>query len=116
MCRGKFIGKGIQYACFLLRSDGSGAKVVVISPESGSEPINLLERVDVPQVLFLETVKPGNYRTVKGKGYRWAAKADIPRVLRLCRDGINFGKFESADSIFYWNLKKQGFVQVHMSD
>lgn len=116
MCRGRFISDMEHYACLLLPKDGPGFKVAVLSGDPEVEPIHLTHGSFPPHNLFLRTVEPGNYATVKGKGYGSFQDADIPRVLRLRRDGINFGQFESADSIFYWKPKRKQFVQVPMSD
>jgi len=59
--------------------------------------------------------EPGQYKTACGKGY-WECKDDETQILKLKTPGINFFAFESANSIFYWNSRKNEFKRIWMSD
>ena len=60
-------------------------------------------------------VKPGRYEAACGKGY-FDCKPGEPEILRLKRPAIEFFKYESASSIFFWDSKSQKFRQVWTSD
>jgi hypothetical protein len=63
----------------------------------------------------IELAKPGTYATACGKGY-WDCKKGEPEELRLERAGIDFFKYESANSYFVWNAGKKKFDRIWMSD
>lgn len=112
-CSGDFTGIGsTEYAVFLLGESDKTYKVVVLTRNklSGLEPHEVVSGLGVPQNMFLSRVKPGNYRP--GPSVRKLGS----RTIRLRRDGISFGTFESASSILYWNKRRKSFTQVWMSD
>ncbi len=63
----------------------------------------------------IELTKPGTYETACGKGY-WECKKGEPEKLRLERPGIDFFKYESANSYFIWNDGKKKFDRIWISD
>lgn len=65
----------------------------------------------------IDLVKPGKYQTPCGKGYddSFCAHGE-PDYLVLKNSAIDFIYTESADSIFYWEAKKNGFRDIAMSD
>lgn len=63
----------------------------------------------------ISLLEPGQYKTACGKGC-WECKNDEPEVLKLITPGINYFEFESANSVFYWNSRKNEFTRVWMSD
>lgn len=84
------------------------ALLVHLSSESGWQ---LLDSHDwgkaVPDGFLgmgIEVVAPGKHRTLE----------EGPVVLRL--PGIDYFRFESANSIFYWDTKKKSFVRIWQSD
>jgi hypothetical protein len=113
-CSGDFTGSGnTEYAVFLLGESDKTYKVVALtrSKADGLEPHEVVSGAGVPQNMFLSSVKPGNYRP--GPSVR---KIGSARTIRLRRDAISLGTFESASSILYWNKRWKSFVQVWMSD
>jgi hypothetical protein len=65
----------------------------------------------------IRLVKPGSYKTAYGKKYVDRERLeDEPDILVLEKDAINLFEFDSTDSIFYWNVIKNQFVRVWMSD
>jgi hypothetical protein len=62
-------------------------------------------------------VKPGKYETACGKGYgdEFCAHGE-PKYLKLATDAIDMFAEESADSMVYWDQKKQVFRLIQMSD
>jgi hypothetical protein len=113
-CSGDFTGTGnTGYAVFLLGESDKTYKVVALARNKvgGLEPHEVVSGAGVPQNMFLSRVKPGNYRP--GPSVR---KRGLTRTIRLRRDAISFGTFESASSILYWNKRRKSFVQVWMSD
>jgi hypothetical protein len=65
----------------------------------------------------IKVVKPGSYETACGKGYEedFCAHGE-PKHLKISTDAIDLFKEESADSIAYWDQKRQAFRFIQMSD
>jgi len=65
----------------------------------------------------IKLVKPGKYATACGKGYgeEFCAHGE-PKFLRLSTDAIDLFKEGSADSIAYWDQKRNTFRFIDMSD
>jgi hypothetical protein len=65
----------------------------------------------------IKLVKPGSYETACGKGYGedFCAHGE-PKFLKISTDAIDLFKEESADSIAYWDQKRNTFSFVQMSD
>lgn len=63
----------------------------------------------------IEVVTPGRYQTACGKGY-WDCEAGEPEVLVLTAPAVSFAKFESSNSIFWWNSKAGRFTRTRISD
>lgn len=65
----------------------------------------------------IDFVKPGRYETACGKGYddSFCAHGE-PDYLVLKNPAIDFIYTESADSIFYWDTRKNAFREIAMSD
>ena len=63
----------------------------------------------------INTVKPGEYKTVCGKGYFKCEKGE-PEVLKLKRPAIDYFKFQSANSFFFWDDKTGDFKRIWISD
>ena len=114
-CSGNFRGYGEQdCAVFLLNTDRPSYMVVAGIRKNGKmELMELTHGGALPQNLFLRIVPAGTYRP--GKSTQQVG-LPIVRRLRLTADGINFGSFESADCIFYWNPRASGFERVWISD
>jgi hypothetical protein len=65
----------------------------------------------------IHLVKPGRYETACGKGYgeEFCSHGE-PKFLKLATDAIDLFRQESADSIAYWDQKRNMFALVQMSD
>ena len=60
-------------------------------------------------------VEPGKYKTACGKGY-WECKPNEPDVLDLKSAAVEFFKYESATSIFWWDRRSGNFRRTWISD
>lgn len=110
-CKGDFTGSGLDsWAAFLIAREQPRYKVVVLV---GRKLVELTGGDGLPRNLFLRTIPAGVY--LPGESTRVSRTPKVRR-LRLRGDGINFGTFESADSIFYWSPRTDTFDQVWMSD
>jgi hypothetical protein len=83
--------------------------LVLATTDWGKEypKVNLSMGVDI--------VKPGHYKTACGKGYFKCEKGE-PEVLKLKRPAIDYFKFESANSFFFWDDKTRSFKRIWISD
>jgi hypothetical protein len=63
----------------------------------------------------ISVAKPRTIKTACGKGY-WNCKTGEPSELNLKTSGIIFFRFESADSILYWDKATKQFKQIWTSD
>jgi len=65
----------------------------------------------------IKLVKPGRYETACGKGYGedFCAHGE-PKFLKISTDALDLFKEESADSMAYWDPKRNTFRFVQMSD
>jgi hypothetical protein len=117
---GDFDGDGLSdEAWILLRSSGDGWMVVARMSQKG-KPSRLIDLVKPTgeasaQYHGIALAKPGRYETACGKGY-FECKPGEPEVLDLKRPGIEFFKYESASSIFFWDSTSRRFRQVWTSD
>lgn len=50
-----------------------------------------------------------------GKGY-WGCKEDEVPEIKIESDAIEFFKYESASSFFYWDDEKSEFKRIWISD
>jgi hypothetical protein len=67
------------------------------------------------QVMGIDLVEKGKYKTACGKGY-FDCAAGEPEELSLELPSINYFKSESANSIFYWDEKTKQFKRIWISD
>ena len=113
-----FNGDGKQDHVFLANKKTANgyAVFVVLSTNKGQELQKILEwNGSTALGQGLAIAKPGTYKTAAGKGY-WEPAPGEPEKVDLKLPGIDFFKFESADSVFYWDTKKKAFASVAMSD
>jgi hypothetical protein len=111
---GNFTGSlhGREYALFVMAATRGYMAIALTRDASGELSIhNLVHGQDAPQRYFMRTVPPGYYK--RGES---VTQYGGPSVVRLKATGINFGMFESADSLFYWNKETKLFERVSMSD
>jgi hypothetical protein len=119
MAKADFDGDGKEDVARLLINDKENKMglFVTLSYKKKAEPL-LLEAIDdknTIEVMGVEVAKPGTYKTACGKGY-WTCKKGEPAQLRLHRPGIDFFRFESANSYFIWRKDKKKFERIWMSD
>jgi len=117
-CRGDFFGNGKEdYAVFILNDKTQCWQVVVVPHQNTNRktPVVLASGDGMAQNMYIQTLRPGRYRTINDKGYS-ISDPEGRKVLRLRRDGINLGTFESADAVYYWDKSKRQFIEVWMSD
>ncbi len=101
-----------DYAYLVKSTTFSGeALLVKISGSQGYDWV-ILNQIDwgeeYPKVglsMGVSVVKPGDYKTACGKGY-WACQKDEEPLLKLGLHAIDYFRFESAASIFYWDREK----------
>lgn len=63
----------------------------------------------------ISILKSGSHKTACGKGY-WNCEQNEPALLTLENHGINFFKFESASSVYYWDKDLNKFNRIWLSD
>jgi len=113
-CEGNFTGsfRGREYASFAIPSTGGYKAIALTRDVAGELSVHELVSIGHPaQLYFMRAVPPGYYK--RGES---VTQFGGPTVVRLKAVGINFGMFESADSLFYWNEEAKKFDQLAMSD
>lgn len=118
-----FNGDGkIDYAYIVKSTSFSGEALLVNI--SNKEKYNwvVLNKIDwgekFPKVsisMGVSIVNPGDYKTACGKGY-WKCKDDEIPLLKLKLPAINYFRFESAASIYYWDKSSNDFKRIWISD
>ena len=98
--------RGRGHGLFVFLGQKAGRWRLVQLDYSGGSP---------PQSMYISSTGPGSYKTACGKGY-WACAPGEPAVLRLKRVGLVYAMYESASSIIYWDIGKNEFVRVWISD
>ena len=119
-----FNGDGIEDEAFLLKSirfSGEGLWVHLSDKRKGFRWLSL-DSIDwgkaYPNVnlsMGIDTVKPGEYKTACGKGYFKCGKGE-PEILILKRPAIDYFRFGSANSFFFWDDQTDNFKRIWISD
>ena len=73
------------------------------------------EYPEVGLAMGIELVVPGEYKTACGKGY-WECKEDEVPLLQLNLPAINYFRFASAASYFFWEENAAMFKRIWISD
>jgi hypothetical protein len=119
-----FNGDGIDDEAYLLKStkfSGEGLLVRLSDKRKGYRWLTLdttdwgKEYPKVNLGMGVAIAKPGKYKTACGKGYGDCEKGE-PEVLKLNRPAIDYFKFESANSFFFWDDKTHKFKRIWISD
>ena len=118
--KGDFNGDGIMdEARLLVRTKGDGMGLFVfISQKDHKFQTFLLDEIrekDFIQVMGISKIKPGRYKTACGKGYWECRNGEVPEIL-IKNDSLDYFKFESANSYFFWDEKSEKFKRVWISD
>ncbi len=119
VAKADFDGDGKEDVARLIVNDKENkiGLFVTLSSRKGAQPL-LLETLDdknTIEVMGIEVVRPGTYKTACGKGY-WKCKKGEAHELKLHRAGIDFFRFESANSYFIWHAGKKKFERTWISD
>ncbi len=119
-----FNGDGIDDEAYLVKStkfSGEGLLVRLSDKQKGFRWL-VLDTIDwgkeYPKVslsMGVDVVKPGEYKTACGKGY-FECEKNEPEILKLKRPAIDYFKFESANSFFFWDDKTSSFKRIWISD
>jgi len=90
---------------------------VSLSNNKEKPTIIKLDENEITSHIFMgiSPLKPGEYKTACGKGY-WDCSKDEKPLLKLKNTGVNYFKFESANSVYYWSENKLGINQIWLSD
>jgi len=109
-------------AWILIKNDGSWGFFVVLNLNSESSDLIQLDvtkkgskRYLPPQSMGLRLVPRGKYKTACGKGY-YDCENGEPEEIEFKLPAIKYFRFESASSIFYWDVKVSSFKRIWMSD
>ena len=117
---GDFDNNGFQdSAKILIQKNGNGVQLLAYMAEGKDSPkVYLLDEL-VGNIyvhsMGVRRVAPGTYQTACGKGY-WDCREDETPEISVERDMVEFFKYESASSFFYWDEEKKGFKRIWMSD
>jgi hypothetical protein len=95
------------FGVFVFLGVGNGSYKMMMLDEHKRETEKLF--------MGISLLEPGQYKTACGKGY-WECKEDETEILKLKNPGINYFAFESANSVFYWDSRKNEFMRIWMSD
>ena len=107
-------------ALLLIKSDNTGwCLFVFMNSDSDQTPLfkldNVVGQVGKNLIMGISELKPGKYKTACGKGY-WECQPNEPDILKLNCSGIDYFRFESANSVFYWDTSLKKFKRVWLSD
>lgn len=73
------------------------------------------EYPNVDLSMGIEIAEPQNMKTACGKGYWECSGIEKPEIT-LKNPGINYYKFASASSVFYWDSTRMKFIRIWTSD
>jgi hypothetical protein len=114
---GDFNGDGVKDNAWILVNEGKdkvGMFVSISMDMQRSEIIQLYEGSFKGRVGYgISLVPPGKHVTACGKGY-WKCREGQKPAVELDNPGIEFFKFESASSVFFWNGSE--FERVPLTD
>lgn len=118
--RADFNGDGLEdEAWILLATRGQAWGLFVFVAQKSGRPMVLQLDEDRgqgrAQWMGIAAIPPGEYRTACGKGY-FDCEPGEPEVLRLTRPALDYFRFESANSFFWWDPKTRSFKRTWMSD
>ena len=106
-------------AVLLIKKDNSGWELFVYMRDSNDETdiLSLAKANSKLPILTMgiSLLDPGKIKTACGKGY-WDCKPGEPPELNLENPGIQYFRFESASSVFYWDAGLGQFNRIWLSD
>ena len=118
-----FNSDGISDTAYLVKSKKFSGEAIIVSTSSNDgfkwHVLNVIswgkEYPNVGIAMGVDVVPPGSYKTACGKGY-WACKDDEVPLLELEFPAINYFRFGSAASFFYWSKEASSFKRIWVSD
>lgn len=114
-----FNGDNISDAAWILANTNKTKFALFVSlNKENKKPIFIkLTEDNIGEGIYMgiSALTPGTYKTACGKGYWDCDKNETPS-LKLENTGINFFKFESASSVYFWVHKENLFKQIWLSD
>jgi hypothetical protein len=120
-----FNGDGVPDKAFLVKStrySGEGL-LLWLSDGPGKFKWTTLATIDwdkypkVPLVMGIVSIKPGTYEyNCIEVGNDCVGSDDGKSKITLRRPALEYFKFESAASAFYWDTDKQTFIRIWISD
>ncbi len=118
-----FNGDGKDDYAYLVKSTSFSGEALVVKVSNHSKYDWLVldqfdwgeEYPNVELIMGVSLVEPGEYKTACGKGY-WECKDDEVPLLKLDLYAINYFRFSSAASFFYWDKKTSSFSRIWISD
>lgn len=112
-CKGYFTGSETEEYCFFAISEREDYKILVLSEDNLGNPhlIELRHSEDSPARYYVKTVKPGNY-SISPVIWKRGGK----KTLKLEKEAIEVGMFESASCIFYWSEQEGKFMEQWIVD
>ena len=108
----------IDEAWILFKTDSSTWGLFVFLKKENQSltfPLYIDSSDQIAQSMGISVIEPGEYKTACGKGY-WDCKDDEPPIFTLKYPAIDFFKYESANSVFYWDTQLNAFKRIWMSD
>ena len=112
---------GIDQTWILVKNDGSWGVFALLNSDTTSRNLIQLDMTKIgsktylpPQSMGLKVVSKGKYKTACGKGY--GCEKNDPKEIELRLPAIQYFRYESASSIFYWDQKANSFKRIWMSD
>ncbi len=108
-------------AWILIKKDNTQWGVFVFLDANGSErKIIELYRSEpgdnVPQGFGIVRTDPGHYLSACTQGYGTGCQLGERRFVVLKNPAVDFFRFESANSFFFWNEEIDGFENIWISD
>ena len=123
---GDFNGDGVPDQAVLVKStkvSGEGLLVRLSNGRGGFAWVVLAtidwgaEYPSVPLAMGIEAIKPGTYEYLCiESGDDCVARDEGKSKITLRRPALEYFKFESAASAFYWDTKKKAFIRIWISD
>lgn len=106
---GNFLGNGTKgIALILIEKNGPNGMVVLVS--RNEKELNVVEVISPFsgwKTFFIGKAEPGKYDSI------WLNPI---KKLRLIRDAINIGNYESSSLVLYWDKNRKTFKEFAISD
>lgn len=111
-CKGDFFCLGVDNIALFVVNTRSGEYRLVVLREDVEQLITVAERVGKPANMYIKTVEAGTHKVSRAV---WK-HSDGPKKIHLACDGIEFGTYESAARVFYWEPERGEFREQWVTD